>query len=331
MKFLVLGGTAWLGRTVAARARAAGHDVVCVARGSAPSAEGVRLIRTDRDAEDAYRDVVGETWDAVLDVARQPGHVRRAVAALEPVSGRYLFVSTCNVYADQRQLDQDEDAALLPALAADQMESMAQYGEAKVACELAVTQAFGSDRTLIARPGLIGGPGDTSGRSGYWPWRFAHPADVGGAVLTPAEVQIPSAMIDVRDLAAWLVSCAERHTSGVFNAQANRRPLGDHVAVARAVAGHSGPVRPASRQWLLEHGVQSWAGPKSLPLWVDDLDWCGMNARETRRAVGAGLLARPLEETLADTLAWENSLMTPPPHGAGLADDEERELLAALG
>ena len=36
--------------------------------------------------------------------------------------------------------------------------------------------------TLPGRPGLIGGPGDPTGRTDYWPWRFAHPA-VPGTVL----------------------------------------------------------------------------------------------------------------------------------------------------
>ena len=59
--------------------------------------------------------------------------------------GRYLFVSRVNVYASQRELDQDEHALLLPPLASDVMASMEQYGEAKVACEQAVTAAFGAD------------------------------------------------------------------------------------------------------------------------------------------------------------------------------------------
>jgi hypothetical protein len=64
---------------------------------------------------------------------------------------------------------QMEDAALLPALYGDVMESMETYGEAKVACEQHVLEAYGSDRALIARVGLIGGPGDTFDRI-RWSW-----------------------------------------------------------------------------------------------------------------------------------------------------------------
>ena len=59
---------------------------------------------------------------------------------------------------------------------------------------------------MIARVGLIGGPGDESGRSGYWPWRFSRPADEQGSVLVPAAPDLLAAVIDVRDLAAWLVT-----------------------------------------------------------------------------------------------------------------------------
>src|SRR6478672_5989121 len=144
VRLLVLGGTAWLGRAIAEDAAARGHEVTCLARGTSGGAPvNVRFLRADRDSSHAYDDASHEQWDAVVDVARQPGQVRGAVAALAPVVGRYVFVSSANVYASQRELDQDESAALLPPLASDVMESMDRYGEAKVACEQAITAQFG--------------------------------------------------------------------------------------------------------------------------------------------------------------------------------------------
>lgn len=116
----------------------------------------------------------------------------------------------------------------------------------------------------------------------------------------------------------------------MFNTAGEPRPLEDHLATARSVAGHTGPLVPASPGWLAEQGVESWMGPRSLPLWLDDADWHGMSARNTSRARAAGLVTRPLEQTLADTLAWEQSRPDPGPHGAGLTDEEERRLLARL-
>ncbi len=332
MKILVLGGTAWLGREIAREAVGRGHDVTCLARGVAGEvAAGVRFVQADRDDPDGHAAVAGEPWDAVVDVTRQPGQLRRAVVALEPAAERYLFISSGNVYASQRDVGQDEGAPLLPALAGDVMTSMETYGAAKVACEQAVSAVFGPRRTLIARAGLIGGPGDESGRSGYWPWRFARPSSTSGAVLVPTAGDLLAALIDVRDLASWIVSSAEAGTAGVFNVGGPPRSLSEHLAGARRVAGHTGAVVGAGADWLREHGVQVWSGPRSLPLWLDDPDWYGMNARDCRRARSAGLLTRPLEDTLADTLAWELARARPGPHGAGLTDDEERVLLDALG
>jgi nucleoside-diphosphate-sugar epimerase len=205
MRILVLGGTAWLGRCIASTAVRLGHEVTCLARGSSGDPpEGVSLVRADRAQPGAYEAVAGEAWDVAVDLTRQPGQAQGAVAALAPRAEFFVFVSSGNVYADHSIAGQDEDGALLPALESDVMESMETYGQAKVACERHVLRAFGNERSAIMRVGLIGGPGDIFDRTGYWPLRFARPAGADGAVLVPDAPDLPTQVIDVRDLAAWV-------------------------------------------------------------------------------------------------------------------------------
>jgi 2'-hydroxyisoflavone reductase len=327
MRVLVLGGTAWVGRQIAATAISRGHEVTCLARGRAVP-EGAHLITADRDDADALPVLAGSRWDVVFDVARQPGHVRRAVRDLEPHADRYFFISTGNVYASQGTVDADETAELTAPLQADRFDDPDDYGPAKVACEAAILTGFGPDRTLIARAGLIGGPGDPTHRTDYWPWRFAHPA-VEGRVLVPDAPRLPTAVIDVRDLAGWLMRCAEAGTTGIFNASGLRVMFPEHILAARAAAGSDAQAVGAPESWLQAHDVSEWSGDRSLPLWLADRSWYGMNARSIERALAAGLTHRPLVETLRDALNVREA-QPPGTHGAGLTDVAERELLHQL-
>lgn len=322
MQILILGGTAFLGREVARQAIAAGHGVVCLARGNEPTASGARLIRADRDQPAALsavtRTEAGTPWDAVIDVARQPGQVQRAAEQIE--SKHFIFVSTANVYASQALPVGDETAPLLPPLDNDVMESMADYGPAKVACEQRLRAARADRPWAVVRAGLIGGPGDRSGRADWWPWRLAHPATDDGRVLVPDALDLATSLIDVRDLASWLVLIAEQRTSGAFDAYGEVMTLAEHLSVAAQGRPHR--LVAADQDWLLEQGVDQWSGPGALPLWVRDPDWAGFGARTSAAAIAAGLRRRPIAETLRvpDTR----------PEGIGLDDALERRLLDRL-
>ena len=193
MRFLVLGGTAWLGRHVAEAALSRGDEVTCLARGVAGAVTaGLSWVRADMAQPGAYERLLRQDWDVVLDVARQPGQVRGTFAALADRTAYWTFVSSGNVYADQSRSDGDETGALLPATQGDVMESMETYGQARVACEQHVLTGMGADHAMIARVGLIGGPGDVSDRSGYWPLRFARPARPDGAFFVPEAPSLPA-------------------------------------------------------------------------------------------------------------------------------------------
>ena len=322
MRMLVLGGTAWLGRAVAQDAVGRGHEVTCLARGSADPPVGATFVRADRDLDDGLDAVSGRSWDAVVDVTRHPGHARRAVRDLD--TRHRVLVSTGNVYAAFDALEQDENSPLRDPLEADLMTDMEVYGEAKVACENAVRDAEGT--ATIVRSGLIGGPGDWSGRTGYWPWRFAHP--VGDRVVVPDDPEFPCAVVDVRDLAAWLVTAAERRLDGTFNATGPTTSLREVITVSARVARSGASPLPVPRERLAELGVGAWMGPASMPMWIDDPDWRGFATLDTTRARAAGFVTRPLEETLRDTLAFEEQRTEV--RRAGLTDDDERRVQQAV-
>ena len=326
MQLLVLGGTRFLGHAVAAEAVSRGFDVTCLARGEAGTAPvGARFVTGDRDTDRGLEAVDGTRWDAVVDVSRQPGQVRRAVASLD--AEHWVFVSTANVYASLEP-HLGEDAELVAPFEGD-VATPADYGPAKVACENAVRAAVdrgAAASATIARLGLIGGPGDETGRSGYWPWRFAHPTD--GDVIVPDDPDFPVTLIDVRDVAVWLVDAAEHRLDGVFNGCGDTVSFAEAMRVAADVAGSSVPARPVAPSRLAELGVQAWMGPCSLPLWVDDPEWRWFGVLDSTRTRDKGLTTRPLRDTFAGALDYE--ARRGGPTGAGLTDDDERRIRAAF-
>jgi hypothetical protein len=148
-------------------------------------------------------------------------------------------------------------------------------------------------------------------------------------VLVPDAPDEWTQVIDVRDLAAWIVVAGTGDVRGVIDAVGDPLPLGEHLRLARLAAGTDPEQVLAAPDWLADQGVQAWAGPRSLPLWIGDPEWAGFCSRTGARGRSAGLVPRPLEQTLADGLAWERSGARSAPFGAGLTDDEERDLVDA--
>ncbi|GAA5182933.1 SDR family oxidoreductase [Rugosimonospora acidiphila] len=328
MELLVLGGTAFLGRAVAAHALSAGHRVTCAARGASGDVPpGATLVRVDRDRPDGLAALSGRSFDAVIDVSSRPSHVRRAVEALSGRVARWTYVSSGSAYADTSTPGQRASTAPLLEPAPPELDDPKQgaeaYGRCKVACERAVLDS--GVPVFIRRAGLIVGPGDTSDRFTYWPVRLAR----GGEVLAPGSPDDLVQYVDVRDLAAWLVDGTDAGLSGVYDGVGTPMPRGEFLArISAAVGRPDARLTWVDQEFLAEHEVNPWAGPRSLPLWLPLPEYAGFLTRDVGAALAAGLTTRDLEETASDTLSWYAG-SGEPALSSGLTPEEETALLLA--
>ncbi|MFI7416129.1 epimerase [Nonomuraea sp. NPDC049684] len=317
MRTLVLGGTRFLSREIARQARDRGHEVVCAARGLAGEPPpGVEFVRVDR-AEDGGLAPLKGAFDLVVDVARLPSQVRRAVTELAGRAGHYTFVSSCSVYSDATRVSQVLHDPLPDGADENDPEN---YGPAKVACE-----QFLGDGALHVRAGLIVGPEDQSDRFTYWVERLAR----GGPVLAPGSPGDLVQLVDVRDLAAWTLDAARAGLTGPYDGISMPFTRGELLAgIAEGLA-----VAPelvwAGQEFLTEHEVAPWAGPRSLPLWLPLPEYAGFMARDTSATLAAGLRIRPVADTARDTLAWLRDSGHEVTR-AGLTPTEESTLLHLL-
>lgn len=321
MRLLVLGGTRFLSREVARQAVARGHEVSCACRGTSGALPaGVTHVRWDRD-DDAPAEVTGQQWDAVVDVARLPSHVRRAVAATP--GAHWTFVSTINVYDSTDTPGTPDTLSLVEPRweDADLAEDPDAYGPMKVACERIVQD--GAAAAFVVRPGLIVGPDDPTGRFTYWPARLAD----GGEVLAPGSPDDAVQVIDVRDLATWILDAAEARATGVHDGVGPVQPLGEVLAQVAEGVGSAARLTWVPQERLQALGVQPWAGADAVPLWLPRPEYDGMLAHDPAPSVAAGLRTRPLAETAAATLAWLRA--TPDAVVSGITRDREAEVLAA--
>jgi len=273
-------------------------------------------------ADDVPADLAAEALDAVIDVSRIPSHVRKAVAAWP--DAHWVFVSTVNVYADNATPDPGPDSPRVDPIDEDHdlKEHPESYGPMKVSCENAVQG--GVERSTLVRPGLIVGPGDPTGRYGYWPERLADP----GPVLGPGDPQDRTQIIDVRDLAEWLVRLVEDGTTGVYDGIGPVNPIGEVLAQTAAGVGASPEILWPGQEFLAEQGVEPWAGDGALPLWLPRPEYDGMATHRFSPSEAAGLTVRSYADTARDTLAWMRA--NPDAARTGMSREREAEVLGRI-
>ncbi|MFC5955677.1 SDR family oxidoreductase [Streptomyces pratens] len=334
MKLLVLGGTEFAGRAVVEAALGRGWEVTVFHRGRHAAVPGVRSLLGDRTAVDglAALDEADGTWDVVVDTwSAAPRAVRDTARLLRDRAGRYVYVSSRSVYAWPAPAGATEEAPLVADARADAGHT--DYARDKRGGELAAVEAFGADRSVLVRAGLILGPYENVGRLPWWLNRMAR----GGPVLAPGPRDLPLQYIDVRDLAEWILGAAEQGIGGPYNLTGppGHETMGTLLEACAEVTGGTAELRWTAPETILRAGIEPWT---QLPVWVppggETHD--ALHASDVSRALATGLRCRPVTETVADTWRRLQDLDGAAPRrqdrtAKGLDPETEAKVLAEIG
>lgn len=338
LRILILGGTGFLGPACTESALARGHAVTHFNSGRTEERrrgagrptlvpEGVEQLYGNRDpnktADDRRKEGQGDTpkdpsspkglsqlegksWDAVIDTSGYfPRMVKASAELLGPKVKQYVFISSISVYRDTSVPNYDETAPLC-TLTDPSTEEMGKnyenFGGGKALCEQAAEAAMPGRVTNI-RPGYIVGPRDTSARFLYWPVRIS----LGGSMAVPGAASDPIQIIDVRDLADWIVHCIEERIVGVFNATGPAKPLSMRSMLEGIRRGLKARVSCTwiDNGFLKSHGV----GDGQFPLYAPPTgDTAGFHRCNISRALRQGLEFRSVADTAKATMEWYRSL-----------------------
>ncbi|MFF3277309.1 NAD-dependent epimerase/dehydratase family protein [Streptomyces chrestomyceticus] len=338
MRILIMGGTWFLGRAVAEEALRRGWEVCTFNRGrSGLDVPGVRALHGDRtDPQDLAALASYGPWEAVVDTSSSelpPRDVLAGARALQAVTGRYVYVSTVNAYRDWPEAPLTETSELLdgPPEADAEYGRLPDgwegpdwyYGRQKAGAERAVLEVFGERRSVLLRPGVILGPGEYVGRLPWWLRR----AERGGRILAPGDPAKSIQPVDVRDVAAFALDQAAASAGGAYNvvAPVGRETMGGLLEACLEVTGRRGKLCWVPDAFLLEQAVEQWT---ELPLWRTH---AGVWNVASQRAQAAGLVCRPLAQTVDATWQWLRAGGVPVAHPRaaehGLDPCEEQRLL----
>ncbi|GGX12065.1 reductase [Streptomyces noursei] len=300
MRLLILGGTEFVGRALAEAALARNWDVTVFHRGRHAAPEGVAVLHGDRLAEGGLAALEGGAWDAVVDTwSAAPVAVRDAARLLADRAGVYAYISSGSVYAFPPTRRISESAPVVAG--ADPAATDADdYARAKRGGELAAVDAFGEDRALLVRAGLILGPYENIGRLPWWLNRIAR----GGPVLAPGPRDLPLQYIDARDLAEWTLDAVRDGRSGAYSlvSESGHATMGELLESCARVTGSSAELRWTAPEDVLAAGIEPWT---ELPIWLPLGELHdAMHGGDVSKALAAGLRCRPVGETVADTWEW---------------------------
>jgi 2'-hydroxyisoflavone reductase len=282
---LILGGTGFIGPHLTQELLRLGWKVTHFNRGkrAAGGVAGVETLIGDRKGQ--LDSLKGRTWDVVVDdTGYIPKFVKMSAELLAPNVGYCLFISSISAYASFAKPNDEHSPTGKLSNANIEEITDDTYGPMKAMCEQYSMEAF-NRRLSIIRPGYIVGPLDPTDRFTYWPVRGSR----GGEMLAPGTPRDPIQVIDLRDLAAWMMRLVESRTTGYFNAVSppGAFTMGELISSSQRATPQAG----TTVTWVSEDflGMHWKADELDLPPWSPmrgETAGASLTARKLRSGAG---------------------------------------------
>jgi nucleoside-diphosphate-sugar epimerase len=204
VKALLLGGTRFLGRSVARRLVELGAEVTVVHRGvTGEAVDGTESVTADRTQPGSLRVLDGRRFDVVLDLSGYfSDWTRDAIDTLGGRAFHYVFISSGAVYKPSPELPWSESLPYGP------VPIWGRYGEEKIASERMLWQAYAEGRfavTMFRFPFILG-PGNFADRESFVFSRL----EAGTPILLPGGGVALNQFVYVEDAADALVAAMLR-------------------------------------------------------------------------------------------------------------------------
>jgi 2'-hydroxyisoflavone reductase len=324
MNILIIGGTQFLGRCLIEFALTNGHKVTMFNRGkSNPNLfPNIEFIQGDRVSD--LNKLKKKTWNVVIDTCGYfPKDIAKSAKYLKDNVESYIFISSCSVYDITNVsslIDENFKIVSRPDNYDSDNRTYDHYGYNKFLCEREVINFF-KEKAVIIRPGLIVGPHDQTYRFPYWPERVSK----GGETLTPGKPEAPIQIIDVRDLAGWIIKLCENKHYGTFNATSKVMTFDELLQNIKETLQSDNSFTWIHEDFLLEHKIKPWLG---IPLWLSENDH-GMFMVKNSKALKYGLVCSPLEKTILETFEWSKAYDGDGFRDQALSQTKETKLLSS--
>lgn len=307
-RILILGGSYFLGPALVEAARADGHTVTMFNRGITnpelfPTIEKLKGFRSANPDDQNLSALGRRRWDVVIDVwPNDPALAESAAQTLKDRTSHYLYVSSISAY-DRKAFDQKvvlEDSPLA------HWEGQASfYSRGKAESERRLHAIIG-DKLTIVRPGGIKGVRDDTPDMLIWLRRL----QTQRSVIIPGHGKFSVAIVDVKDVADFLLMAIDHSIYGTFNLAGRWMPFATFLDGLKDAAHSNAELVWVPESFLHEQGVF----PQTLPNWLLNFPYCrsdgGSSEGEIRgqissqKAFDAGWETRPLRDTAFDCLDY---------------------------